>query len=138
MVASPIRFRTQSSTASRRGQVPQQRHRLGGELRDLGVPLLVRPQQVRHDMAHAGGMEFADAFGNLLGAAERAIAHSRLAEIHRIANAERLRRAIQCLFIGVVDAGEQQVAGAELSQVAARPARGVGDLRPARRDTCRG
>src|ERR1700722_13853285 len=70
-------------------------------------------------MANARGMEFADAFDNLVGAAERAVALRGAAEVHGVAHAESFGGGVECGLVGVVDAGEQQVGGAELFQVAA-------------------
>ena len=117
------------------GQVAQQRHRFGGEAHDLLIALFIRPEQVEHDVAHTGGMELADAFRYLVRSAECAIALRGAAEVHRVAHAERFGRRIECLLVAVVDAGEQQVAGAEpLSASAPAPRRRSS---PARRDTSR-
>ena len=58
-------------------------------------------------------MELPDTFRDHLRRAQRAIALCRLTEIHGVTNAEGFGRAVQCFLVAVVQAGEQQMAGAE-------------------------
>jgi hypothetical protein len=64
-------------------------------------------------MPHPGGMEGADALGDLLGAAERAVALRRPPHVGAVAVAQCRRGGFERLFVAVVQPGEQQVPGAE-------------------------
>ena len=80
-------------------------------------------------MAHAGLLELEDRLDHVLWRPQRAVALRGLAEIHGVALAERHRRGIEGLLVGVVDAREEQVGGAEAAvEGAGRLAGGRCDL----------
>ena len=79
-------------------------------------------------MAYPGLVESADARGNLLGAAERGIALGGAAEIHRVAVAQCPGGRVERLVVGLVEAREQQMTGAEMLDLAAGGLGGGGDL----------
>ena len=87
-----VRVRSASSgIASRANQV------------DLFGLLFVGTKHVEDDMADAGGVEFADAFGDHLRRAQGAVALRGFAEIHRVTDAEGFRRAVERFLVGMVE-----------------------------------
>lgn len=95
------------------------------------MALLIGAEQVENHVPHAGDAKVADALGHLRRRAERTVAPRRLAEVHRVADAERLRRGVECLLVRVVQPREEQMAGAEPGELAARSIRRRADRLPA-------
>src|SRR5437764_13178789 len=98
---------------SRLAQVCQHRPRLASEALDLCEAFFVGANEVENDVASARLVKSTDALNDLRRRAERAIALSSLAKIHRIARAERGRRGVERFFVGVVDPREKQMGSPE-------------------------
>src|SRR3546814_1905819 len=106
------------STRFRRGivgshDVGEKRLHLAGEPFDLPVALLVWPDQIHDDVAYARLVEGAHLRGHVLRPADGGVALRRLAEVHRIARAERLVRRLEGALVAVVDPREQEMRGIE-------------------------
>ena len=70
---------------------------------DLLGFLLVRPQQIQNHVADPGGVKCPDLLGDHLRRAKSAVAFCRFTKVHGVTNAQGLGRAVQCLFVGVVE-----------------------------------
>ena len=93
---------------------------------DLLGPYEERSAQI--DVARSGGVERPDPLRHLRLCAERCVAPRGLTKIHRVPDAQRLGRGIECLLVAVVEPREQQIAGAKPSQSSPSRSGGERDL----------
>src|SRR3954447_20434642 len=120
----PLRAAMGSAAA----QIGKERQDLARESLNLCRPFLIGADEVEHDVPGASGMEAPDAFGDLLGPAERRIALGGAAEIHCIAAAQALARRVERPLVAVVEPREQQMPGTEALDAAAGLLRRRGNL----------
>ena len=109
-------------------QIREQRQGVCGKPLDLGGALFMRTEQVDDDGARPCGVERADPIRYLRLCAERCVAPRGLTKIHRVPDAQRLGRGIECLLVAVVEPREQQIAGAKPSQSSPSRSGGERDL----------